>query len=449
MVDPAGNQAIHTYDALGRLISVNQIGKNNGTRNHAYQYDWFGNLISQSHPETGSIVYQYDLSGKTVQENWGSSIKKYFYADGRLIRVETSKPNYFEGIYYNYDDKARLILINNTKGWRRKNIAYNIRGSITQETWSIPGLPDSTIEYFYDSENRLASIKYPSGRVSNTSYNDLGLPFSLYFKNDTIINSISYQKPGLPEIISFAKNGTVYSATYKSTGHLIEESLKKGGTTLYGSSYQYDDVGNITGINISGTYPISALQATFTYDQIYRLTQATYTAGRVNTYAHEYDDFGNMLKVYENGSKVFEKSYNGNNQITGFSYDDHGNLINANGRQYFWDGLNRLQWIQSSSGEILGQYMYDDRGLRIKALPPLPVIRINVGDKSISSGDTVNFYAVGNNEEKEFTVLNQGHLNLNLGNISISGANASLFQITKQPDSVVYPGGSTTFKIKF
>ncbi len=93
--------------------------------------------------------------------------------------------------------------------------------------------------------------------------------------------------------------------------------------------------------------------------------------------------------------------------------------------------------------------MYDDRGLRIKALPPLPVIRINVGDKSISSGDTVNFYAVGNNEEKEFTVLNQGHLNLNLGNISISGANASLFQITKQPDSVVYPGGSTTFKIKF
>lgn len=40
-------------------------------------------------------------------------------------------------------------------------------------------------------------------------------------------------------------------------------------------------------------------------------------------------------------------------------------------------------------------------------------------------------------------------MNLELGQVSISGLDADQFQVTKQPDPIVNPGGSTTFKVKF
>jgi len=453
VTDAIGNQALHNYDPLGRLINVNQVGIKDGTRVHTYQYDRLGNLVSQSHPETGSISYAYDPAGRLIEETWGTTKKIYTYSNGRVVSIEIQKPypTREETISYSYDYNAedgRLVSItsSSSKGWSRKS-TYNEWGAITSETISIQGLPEKTIRYQYDSNNMLSSITYPSGRVATTTYNELNLPFSLTFNNKQIINEISYARQGLPARISIAGNGTSYEAQYLASGYLSQEVLKRGGSSIYQVGYSYDNAGNITSISMAGENSIN-LAANFVYDELYRLTSASYTVGRRNNYSYEYDDFGNIQKVFEDGIKVFEKTYNAKNQITGFTYDERGNLTNANGKFYLWDGFNRLQSIQNSSGELLGQYTYDDRGLRLKALPPLPEIHIKQGDINLASGDTITYYVV-DYEEKTFTVYNQGYLNLELGTITISGENANEFQVTKQPDPIVPPGGSTTFKVKF
>lgn len=229
VTDARGNQAFHTYDSLGRLLSVNHVGVSDGNRVHTYQYDWFGNLISQSHPETGSISYGYDNAGRLIQEIWGTTKKRYIYVNGRLTSIETEKPGILEErIDYAYDsEKNYLVSISSSKGWSRKIDEYNIWGAITKETLSIQGLSDKTIEYQYDSNNMLESIKYPSGRLAQTTYNSLNLPSSLGFNNKTIIDDITYHQQGLPARISISGNNTVYEATYLSSGYLASEFLKK------------------------------------------------------------------------------------------------------------------------------------------------------------------------------------------------------------------------------
>ncbi|MGC8893202.1 MAG: choice-of-anchor D domain-containing protein, partial [Candidatus Saccharicenans sp.] len=440
-----GNQAVHSYDPLGRLITVNY----NGVRVHVYNYDWLGNLISESHPETGMISYVYNNSLRLSQRIWGNSKQEYFYSSGRLSQISSYKDNSSspdETIMYSYDLKGRVLSINSSKGWSRQNISYNIWGSITSETLSILGLADKTISYQYDGNNLLSAITYPSGRVATTSYNALNLPAFLSFNGKTIIDSITYGQNGLPTNISIAGNGTVYSANYLPAGYLASESLKKGVITLYDASYTYDGVGNITAIE--STAPAPALNATFSYDALYRLTSATYSIGRVNNYTYQYDAYGNMLRVDENGVPVFEKAYDSHNRIIGFSYDDRGNLLYANGKYFNWDGFNRLSSILNTSGEVLGQYTYDDRGLRLKAIPPLPEINIRQNNIDIPDGGTVSFKIVSQ-EDKTFIVENAGLANLCLGNVTLSGPNADQFQVIQQPASIVSPGNSTSFVVRF
>jgi len=47
--------------------------------------------------------------------------------------------------------------------------------------------------------------------------------------------------------------------------------------------------GNITAIN--SHHESNILNASFTYDELYRLTSANYSTGRRTNYVYEYDDF--------------------------------------------------------------------------------------------------------------------------------------------------------------
>jgi YD repeat-containing protein len=119
------------------------------------------------------------------------------------------------------------------------------------------------------------------------------------------------------------------------------------------------------------------MNASFGYDSLNRLISATYSTGRVGTFAYEYDAHGNMKSVQENGQPVFSKNYDGQNRIIGDGYDARGNVTNDGTNSYYWDKLNRLKYVTNQFSEVLGQYSYDERGLRFMAMPPLPEIRIN------------------------------------------------------------------------
>ena len=82
---------------------------------------------------------------------------------------------------------------------------------------------------------------------------------------------------------------------------------------------------------------------TYRYDDLYRLTEATYVGDLNASYRYQYDFVGNMAaytETVDSTTKVVTRTFNANNQLThettdgtlhkDFFYDDNGNLVQEN-----------------------------------------------------------------------------------------------------------------------
>ena len=443
--DPSGANAVYTYDSLGRIASVVY----NNSRTQIYTYDFLDNVTSESHPETGTIAYVYNNENLLSQKSYGGISVNYEYnSSNQLTKMSTAD----ETINYVYDSKGRINRIYSSKNWERNTISYNPFGCIIKEVQQIPGLSSMTTEYEYDGNNNLKKIIYPDSKSVDYVNNGLDMPETVSFNGQSLISQISYGINKQPTSMTIVGNGTEYNATYNSIGKIVNVSLKKSGTFLYKASYSYDAVGNVLGIG--DTEP--NLNATFTYDTLYRLKTADYSPegiGRVNKFEYVYDQYGNITDVLENNSSVFHKTFNNSkNQIDGFVYDSRGNLTSDGVYQYQWDNFGRLVQLMQG-GEIKGKYLYNERGLRIRALPTLPEINIKVGGSNIVSGGYVEFrVAPGSYIDKTFTIENLGDAILNLSGspiITITGPDAGQFSVIQQPSASIAPGSTTNFIIRF
>jgi RHS repeat-associated protein len=444
VTDALNHSALYTYDAVGRLTNVDF----NGTRHHNYAYDGVDNVLSENHPETGLISYAYNNENLLSSKTWGGSTLRFEHDKSRrLVRTTATTGGPIDTVDYSYNIITGRVqsIVDITTGWSRENLVYNPWGLLTSETVTIPGLAPKTIAYTYDWSNN------PTGSLGTTiTTNGLNMPETLSFnRNGTpelLISEVSYGPNKMPTTMTIARNNTAYSAAYNNAGMLSSAALQGGGTTLYNASYTYDGVGNI--LSITSTAP--ALGATFGYDSLNRLTSAAYSSGRAGTYAYQYDEYGNMLTVRENGALVFDKTYGSANRINGYNYDNRGNITSSGGNLYYWDAQNRLQFIQNTAGEVLGKYLYDDRGLRLMAVPPLP--EINVRHEAVDipdGGDAFLSIPPGQSINETLTVENLGDANLMINNLTITGDNAADFGIVAQPASPVSPLGNTTFVIQF
>ena len=249
----------------------------------------------------------------------------------------------------------------------------------------------------------------------------------------------------MPASITFG-NGTAYSAIYNSAGMLTNSALTRGATTLYDAGYEYDGAANI--LSITSTAP--ALTATFGYDPLNRLTSAAYSSGSPSTYTYQYDEYGNMLNA--TGGIGFPHTYNNKNQIPqseGFYFDSRGNLITSGGNTYYWDAQNRLQYIQNTSGAVIGKYLYDDRGLRLMAVPPLPEINVRHEAVDIPDGGEAFLRGpVGQTSTETLTIYNLGDANLNISSVVESDDPENNFGFIT-PSSPILPNGSANLEIQF
>ena len=447
VTDALGHAAVYEYDACGRLTSVDF----NETRHHSYTYDGLDNVLTETHPETGLISYEYDSRNLPYHKTWGGTTLSFLYDTSKRLYETTATPGGDIVNYYYSVDTGRLdSIVDITTGWRRDNICYNLYGKLTSERVTIPGLAPKTLTYSYDGNLNPTGWKEAAHGAGGAviANNALNMPASVSFDPNgqgacALVSDVAYGPIKMPAAITFG-NGTSYSAAYNDAGMPSSVALMRGGTTLYDASYTYDDAGNILGI--TSTAP--ALTATFGYDALNRLTSAAYSSGQHATYTYEYDEYGNMLHVRENGGLVFDKDYSAQNRVQDFSYDSRGNLLSSNnGKLYYWDAQNRLRYIQTSAGAVIGKYLYDDRGLRLSALPPLPEINIKHEAVDIpSGGEAYLSVAMGQTVEDTLTIQNLGDANLEIGTLELSDyANFGF----SQPASPIIPLGNTTFTIRF
>src|SRR5262249_52887601 len=105
--------------------------------------------------------------------------------------------------------------------------------------------------------------------------------------------------------------------------------------------------------------------ASYTYDELNRLTSASYPAlpggPGAGSVPYNLDALGNRL-----GDGTTSFSYDAANRLTkpGYSYDAIGNLLSDGTTSYSYDAANRL--IQSVKGGITTTYGYDGKGNLIR-----------------------------------------------------------------------------------
>ena len=178
----------------------------------------------------------------------------------------------------------------------------------------------------------------------------------------------------------------------------LEVTYNTGGGTYQDSNYTYDNVNNITQI----TEP--NLTKAYTYDDLYRLTQAVHTplpSGSPNTYTYTYNAIGNVTTG--NGSSYTYSGANKTNPhavtnigVSAYTYDDNGNMITAPNQSLTYNWQNQPTLISLNETTNINMY-YDENAERVIYQTPTNtevqvdetyLVRNNVPEVTIKLGNT-------------------------------------------------------------
>jgi RHS repeat-associated protein len=296
--DEAGNIANYDYNANGQLITTSEYGV--GTE---LEYDPAGNLTKKINPADDSYTaYVY---------NSRNLLTKIDYSDA------TTDINYS---YNNLGQRSTMVDSNGTTSY-----TYDDLGRTTR----VANTVDGNIDYTYDANSNLATLKTPSGKTATYTYD---VANNLTKVNEAAMGNVSYtyNNDNLLSTTTFA-NTLKTTNTYNASNLLTGMVTKKGTATatLLNYSYTYNNNSLIASQN-TATATITDTKS-YSYDSLLRMN--TVTTGTVaKTFG--FDDIHNIISK-PNGDAL---SYNADNQLTSmtntatgldfdYSYDARGNRI--------------------------------------------------------------------------------------------------------------------------
>ena len=341
--DANGNVTTNTYDALNRVISSKTINSNDSSKNvsKSYTYDNMGRITKTTNNNlTTSCIY--DSLGRK-------------YTEGE------------------YDNDGYSVF----RGYFYEGISPYVREELTGQYHL---LIYSSKKYEYDEEMRVVKVKESGEEIVSYTYDKNGNKKS--------------------EILA---NGVVSTYTYNKANRITKIENKSGNSDISGYEYSYylDGSDACKVRNESGIIETTSYE----YDGLKRLTEESVKVGdnTTDTYAYEYDDYGNRSRMTATGSENYVTEYNYNNAQGGYTallqkevktienegndnplnlnsysnvkqtvytYDANGNQITktADGKTETntYDGLNQL--IGFTDGETTASYKYNASGLRYEKI---------------------------------------------------------------------------------
>ncbi|MGQ0602628.1 MAG: RHS repeat domain-containing protein [Anaerolineales bacterium] len=144
---------------------------------------------------------------------------------------------------------------------------------------------------------------------------------------------------------------------------------------------------------------VSAQTINYTYDPLYRLTNANYSTSSVFTYT--YDAVGNRLSQTITSTMVY--TYDDANRLTNaggvaFTWDANGNLVNDGVFTYTYDTANRLSTVTGSG--LTASYAYNGMGNRMRqvtgGITTTYTLDLNAGLVQVLADSSANTYLYGN-----------------------------------------------------
>ncbi|MFC1824940.1 RHS repeat-associated core domain-containing protein, partial [Thermodesulfobacteriota bacterium] len=382
MTDPKGLQTQYGYDPLNRLATVTQPddvttaytydGHDNllsvtDAENHetAYTYDDLGRLMDTVSPDTGSTSHTYDGAGNLISKaDANGSTTTYTYdVLNRLTAVHY--PDASQDVTYSYDEgtngQGRLTGMTDPSG--AYAFSYDALGNLIEEQKTINGIAYST-QYTYGPTGLLTGMTYPSGRTISYTMDTAGrvtrVATTMDGQTQTLAEGISYLPFGTVEGLTYG-NGIAQSRSYNQRYQIM--IIASG--TVQNVSYALDPVGNVMSIadNVD-----SSKGQTFSYDNLYRLTNAL---GSYGTIDYTYDRVGNRQSRAVNNETEIYSYVPGTNRLqatsgqstVNYDYDANGNTQTMGDKEFQYNHNNRMVKALSG-GSVVGAYTYNGRGQR-------------------------------------------------------------------------------------
>jgi RHS repeat-associated protein len=252
----------------------------------------------------------------------------------------------------------------------------------------------------YPVDNEIVTFNYNSAMQLTKVFNDMGTPGNLA-DDINYVKSIGYDSAGRMTTRVLGENKITSTFNYYAwntpNGMGRPQSAVHTNTaqTLQTFAYNYDPVGNITGISDSLTGETQG----FGYDALNRLTSAGASNGQGN-YSESYvynpttgnlQTKGNLALQYLDSNHVHAVTSAGSNS---YQYDQNGNqttrVIGSDAYNLFYDTENRLTEVKKNNATI-AQFTFDGDGRRVKSVIGSETI-LFVGSHYEKQGSNVTKY---------------------------------------------------------
>ncbi|MBT4936675.1 hypothetical protein HON22_02045 [Candidatus Peregrinibacteria bacterium] len=349
--DANGNIAYKKYNLLSQNIYNELLHRANeqNIKFWRYEYDANGNIKKSTDPSGNIIDYRYDALDRLTSEKNGREVLTSFAYDASLYGI------------------GKLSSIS-TKNYS-KNLVYDIHGNLVEENIGIDGESYKT-EFLYHNNNRLLSTIYPQGGIVVYGYNNAGYLENLRFDNDLLISDINYAPTGAIAKIIYG-NGSISENIFdeQQNYRLIQKTTTSGEKELQNLHYTYDAVGNILSVKELNNNSLLSREASYIYDDLYRLTDAHIVSVKNNEDTlrkYEYDPVGNMTFRTDAGAYAYNASHPHAVSSVGdisYTYDASGNMRTRGDASMEWDIKNRLQKYSSNGKDI--SYSYNEARERV------------------------------------------------------------------------------------
>jgi YD repeat-containing protein len=350
--DAAANVTI-VRNGVGQPTQITQNGK---TRSFVYDTRYY--LTSKSDPETGTTTFGRDAVGNMTSRTVGASPGTSFVYDALNRLTTATYPTFTVSHGYYGDDKLNYV----DTGTARKSFVYDGNKNLTQETLTVAGQTFAA-NYAYDGNDALSVLTYGSGKTVTYSPDGLGRPTAAA----PYVTAVTHHANGEIASITYANGVTT---TIGLNGRLWPKTLKidSGARHLFDSTYDYDDVGNVTRIidTVDGSYSRG-----MAYDGLDRLVVADGAWGQGS---FSYDGRGNLL-TQRLGPFALNYVYDGNERLTSvtgtkpyaFTYDAYGNVTNNGTTAFQYDDASNMRCSNCGQADQT-TYDYDGQNMRVRAV---------------------------------------------------------------------------------
>lgn len=390
ITDPAGQTSSKTIDAAGRLVLAQDNG---GTITYTYTssgniktitsggvtttigYDYYDRQNSLSDPNTGNSVYEYNAYGQLITQTDAKN-NVYHMTYDKLGRIHTKTCSTDADYLYTYDiepnGKGKIASIITTPNSinscsSSQNFKYDALGRNYQLIETVSGTNFTansfTTNYSFDSYGNITQIVYPGteGYTINETYDNFGNLIEITQASD---NKSIWKLDAMDNMSNITQYETAdktitTNKTYDPNYNLLSE-IQTG--SIFDYTFTFDPAtGNLT-TRSGNNRNTPLLSEAFTYDNLERLKTSTsglttnyYTNGNIqnksdasaNDYIYSSTHPNAVEAIVETGSGNIS-SLTQNTDYNAFNKISHIGEETNTADLYFYYGVNQQRKVMQT-----------------------------------------------------------------------------------------------------